>query len=146
MTKRRVSFRIEQDEDGYPPYESETLWATEISEESGDLVVDNIPFFESAATIGDVIRGYHRDGQFWFERLVQPSGHSLLRVIVYSPERVAEIRRRLRMLGCSTEEFKDKPLIAVDIPSEIPLRPIRKFLDDLEENDVATYEEAIIRH
>jgi hypothetical protein len=109
-------------------------------------VVDNIPFFEREATIGDVICAREKDGQLWFDFLVRPSGSSLIRVIVFLPDRISKIRQRLRTLGCASEEFGPKPIIAIDIPSETALEPIRNYLDHLEKKDVATYEEAIIRH
>ena len=34
---RRIQFRLTQDEDGYPPASGETLWATALGDDPGDL-------------------------------------------------------------------------------------------------------------
>lgn len=45
LTEHRVKilFELEQDEDGYPPASTETLWASRAGD--GLFKIDNIPFF-----------------------------------------------------------------------------------------------------
>jgi hypothetical protein len=38
----KIAFKLEQDEDGYPPAEVETVWA---QEDNGYYIIANVPFF-----------------------------------------------------------------------------------------------------
>ena len=48
----RIHVRLEQDDEGYPPYGVETLWA-EMNGEIG--VIDSIPFFTDQIAPGDSV-------------------------------------------------------------------------------------------
>ena len=50
---RRIQFRLTLDEDGYPPASGETLWATALGD--GTYRIDNIPFFATGVSLGDVV-------------------------------------------------------------------------------------------
>jgi len=43
----RITFKLQPDEDGYPPSDYERLWAVPLS--NGRYQIDNIPFFRSVA-------------------------------------------------------------------------------------------------
>ena len=44
MTKSEIVwFRLDQDEDGYPPVQTESVWAIPFGE--GTYILDNVPFF-----------------------------------------------------------------------------------------------------
>jgi hypothetical protein len=76
----KVFFSITQDEDGFPGIASESVWAQR-TPEHGVLRLDNIPFFATAATLGDTIRVRDKEGHLWFEDLARPCGQSLFRVM-----------------------------------------------------------------
>lgn len=52
MNKIKVTFRLEQDEDDYPPFAVEDLWAL-ATDKPAEFVIDNIPFFVRAVALGD---------------------------------------------------------------------------------------------
>jgi hypothetical protein len=53
MAHQKIWFRMQHDEAGHPPFDVESLWAEENSD--GRFTLDNIPFFASVATLGDVV-------------------------------------------------------------------------------------------
>lgn len=145
MAQRKITFNIVQDADGYPPFASESVWASS-TENPYEYVVDNIPFFAREATLGDRIRARQIGNELVFETIVQKSSNSLVRVVVYDPSQVDAVRAQLKALGCTTEAFGPRPIIAVDIPARVDLARVRNYLDPLETNDVLTYEEPLLRH
>ncbi len=146
MTHRKISFRLSPDADGYPPFDTENIWATETIDQD-HYVLDNIPFFATQATIGDVVNA-SRDGagRLIFHELITRSPRSLLRVVVHDAHDIDEVRAELKRLGCSTEAFAGRPILAVDVPCEVDLPPVQAYLADLEQRDLADYEEPILRH
>jgi hypothetical protein len=139
MSRHKIIFYVEQDEDDYPPFGVETVWASG-SGSPGEYLIDNIPFFARQATLGDVVRANQSAAGLEFERVVTRSSNSLLRVIVYALEMAEQVRSRLIELGCSTEVFSGSRLIAVNVPAETSLKSVQDYLSDLEARDVATYE------
>jgi Domain of unknown function (DUF4265) len=144
MTKAKIVFPLVRDEDGYPPFDSESVWAE--LKDGLNYTVDNIPFFARQATIGDVVLVKEVDGEFIFDRIVSRSKSSLIRIIVLQDDQVDVIRSKLISLGCSSELFREPAIIAVDIPSDVNLSTVQVYLSDLEKRDVVTYEEPILRH
>ena len=51
-------FQLSQDEDDYPPFDSEQLWAFPYSGAQQLWSLDNTPFFANQATLGDVVGHY----------------------------------------------------------------------------------------
>ena len=139
----KVSFALEQDEDGYPGVPVESVWARRSLPDG--YVIENIPFFARTATLGDRIAVAQRDGALWFERVLQRSGSSLLRVVPFDPARRAELRDRLVALGCSSELSTYPNIIAVDVPASASLRAVQAYLSECALDDWLGYEEAILR-
>ncbi|MEU1503299.1 DUF4265 domain-containing protein [Streptomyces sp. NPDC005732] len=50
----KVHFRMEIDEDGWPPASVESLWAVDLGD--GRVRLDNTPWFVRGVASGDVIR------------------------------------------------------------------------------------------
>jgi len=84
MSKHKIIFYLEQDEDGYPGFGSETVWASD-AEATGTYVTDNIPFFAKQATLGDIVMASRTEAGLVFENVITRSANSLIRVIVYNP-------------------------------------------------------------
>lgn len=145
MTDRnKVFFRIEQDEDGYPGIASESVWA-EVTPEGAVFRLDNIPFFATSATLGDVVRTRAEDGHFWFEAIVQPSGHSLFRVVFFDVHAKDRVNRELVELGCQTEYLEQHHLLAVSIPDSVTVAAVQHYLEQESATGSIDSEEAILR-
>jgi hypothetical protein len=139
----KVSFRLERDEDGYPPADWEHLWARWTAD--GLYELDNTPFFARGVSYGDVVAADFANGLYEFREVVRPSGHSTLRVIVLEGGRMQELRASLHDLGCSTELSHLSNLVAVDVPPSVPYGDLTTFLQSGENAGYWEYEEAAVR-
>lgn len=147
----RVRFKIEQDEDGYPGVDVETIWARR---RGRGFEVDNIPFYVRGVSWGDVVSVEPaKSGVLEFRKVVEPSFHSTIRVILVKEcsdhrsieERTAELRKRLSTIGCDSEGVRPG-FFSVDIPPSITLSAVRKILVPGFENGLWDYEEATLWH
>jgi hypothetical protein len=124
----KVIFRLEKDEDGYPPEEVESLWGLL----RGDgIEIDNIPFFAKGVALGDIV-GVRKapDGALEFESVVRRGGHSTYRLLLLKkhPDDPKHTMDELIGLGMSVEE--DAGLLAVDVPPDVSLERIRDYFFD----------------
>lgn len=142
--QKRIFFRLQKDETGYPPDDWESLWASEI--EMGLYSIDNIPFFVRGISWGDIVSAEPKQGELRFKQLERQSGHSVLRIIVYDVSEVEDLRKDLQHLECDTEKSHVPGLIAVDVPSTVSLDEVIEFLKEGEKQDRWDYEEGSIRH
>ena len=140
----RVFFRLEQDDDDYPPVATESLWAIP-GPDADEYIIDNIPFFVHEATIGDAIVARQEDGLPWFNKLLRRSKNSLLRAVFFDDARVDEVRRRLIDIGCSVEYAKDYKLLAISIPEAVRLTEVQDYLSSEATAGTLDYEEPILR-
>lgn len=144
MSQIKVTFRLEQDDDDYPPFAVEDLWATS-TDNPAEFVIDNIPFFVRAVALGDTIRVDSNERGHEFVDVVGKSSNSLIRVIVYSVERISEVCAALERLGCSVERLKGYKIVAVNVPAVASLVAVQSYLQTLKDHDAAGYEEPILR-
>ncbi|MEO6394169.1 MAG: DUF4265 domain-containing protein [Pyrinomonadaceae bacterium] len=140
---QKVMFKLEKDSDGYPPDDWESIWAYETS--TGQYCVDNIPFFVRGLSLGDIVSVDRKGNELHFKDVISPSGHSVLRVVVFDRSRMKELHDDLAQLGCSTEQSHLPSLLAVDCPPTANLSKVIDFLSKGETNDYWSYEEASIR-
>jgi Domain of unknown function (DUF4265) len=140
----KVIFRLQQDADGYPPDDWESLWAYEV--EPGLYSIDNIPFFARGVSWGDVVSAEQKDDGLYFKSVVRPSDHSVIRVIVYDKAEVGKMHDKLKQMHCDTEQSHLPSLITVDCPPTADLEKVLDFLRTGETDGRWTYEEASIRH
>ena len=149
----RVSFDLLQDDQGYPPANSETMWAVPAGRSQFRL--DNIPFFVCGVSCFDIIEARKEaSGYFKYARLVRACGHSTLRVIFYDhpadprslQKRVQDLCKKLRGLGCSSEISHIAGLISVDVPPAVALAEVRSMLNLGHNEGLWDYEEATLAH
>ncbi len=140
----KLMIALEQDEDGYPPASTESIWAIPVGE--GLFKIDNIPFFAPGIAVGDVVSAKHEQGALQYEDVVHPSGHSTLRVVVYDASEVPLVRAFFEQMGCSTELSHLPRLIAIDVPPSVSLETLKPVLDAGREQDRWDYEEACMGH
>jgi len=138
----KILFHLEQDEDGYPPASAETLWAITVGE--GLYKLDNIPFFATGVAVEDIVSAELEAGQLVYKDIVQPSGHSTLRVAVYDHDEVPKVHALFKQLGCATEQSHLRGLIAIDVPPSVSWDDLRRVLDTGREQDRWDYEEACL--
>ena len=75
----KIRFRLLQGADGYPPCDSEGLWATPLG--GGAYRVANLPWFVPDVALGDVVRAVaDGDGILWAVERTEESGNCTIRV------------------------------------------------------------------
>jgi hypothetical protein len=140
----KIAFRLEQDEDGWPPTSWELMWAFPRSGDTAEL--DNIPFFAKGVASGDLVVFSRDEDQLTFAGLLLPGGHSTIRVIMYELDQKAATREALEAMGCETEGSHLPSLFAVDVPPNADYQRVTEFLNEKSVADVLEYEEGAIRH
>jgi uncharacterized protein DUF4265 len=145
-TKRpvKVIFELEQDENGYPPAETEFLWC--IPTERGTYIVDNLPFFVREISLGDEIAATRIGKTLQFSRVVHQSKNSTIRVLLKNTAMIQEIRDKLDALGCGTELMDKLSLLSVTMPSDAKITDTLSFLDAEAEQGNIGIEESAVRY
>ncbi len=146
----KIGFKLNRDEENYPPADWEWLWAVRVSDTT--LRIESVPFFAKLISFGDTVAVEQTDDGLIFKELMQSSGHSTVRVILHRNDRsddqlhaaVEEVRRVLTSMGCSSELSHIPSLVAIDIPPEVSYPLVAAFLSEQEENGVLGYEEASV--
>lgn len=139
--RTKIIFPIKQDEDGYPPEGSESMWAIV---NNNVFIIDNIPFFLYGVSFGDTVTAKIINNKLIYETTVKYSRHSTIRVLFHELEYLKKIRQELIALGCSSEVSHLENLISLDIPPEVSIKIIREFLDAYERENIIGYEEAAV--
>jgi hypothetical protein len=123
----RVRVRLEQD-DGWPPAESEGLWAQERSR--GTYLLANTPFFAFGLSHGDLVRGAtDEDGVIWFIRRVQRGGSLTVRIITTNPaDPLEDVVAEFEPHGVSGESMERPRLLALDLPPGSDLASTKALL------------------
>lgn len=124
-------------------YGIESAWAVPIGE---NFKLDNILFYTPEYSLGDIVSAENRNGELFVTGLVQESGHSTVRVVLFEKESVAPLREKLKKLGCDTEISDVSGLISVDIPPEVDYSRIKNLLVEGEVSSKWSYEESCIAH
>lgn len=139
----KINFKLEKDEDGFPPVAVETLWA---DPSSTGYTIDSIPFFTKDVANGDIVSvKKDGDGSLWFDKRISSSGHSLIRLIFFDHSFRDEISFHLKKTGCSTEYISDYEMMSVDIPENVDYQDVLNYIGIKAGVGVIDYEEAIIR-
>jgi hypothetical protein len=138
----KIVFKLEKDEDDYPPADYESVWALPLEE--GLFQIDNIPFFVTGIALGDVVSAISDGDELRFQEVVRPSGHSTLRLIIYDKSEVPTVRKLLEERGCTSEGSHIPGLISVDVPPSVSLAALRAMLDEGEAQERWGYEEACL--
>lgn len=138
----KVIFELEKDEDDYPPADSEGLWARPLG--GGLFQLDNVPFFAKGVACEDVVSATNVGGELLFQKVVRPSGHATLRIIVYEEGDVADVQALLEKHGCAVERSHVPGLLSVDVPPTVSLDTLKPMLDEGETEERWGYEEACL--
>ncbi|HYO79409.1 MAG TPA: DUF4265 domain-containing protein [Thermoanaerobaculia bacterium] len=118
----KILFRLEKDEDGYPPEDVESLWAIPVVD---GFQLDNIPFFVRGVAYGDVVSANRADdGALEFEGVVRRGGHSTYRLLLEEDEELQATVAELERLGLGVESDVGS-LLAVDVPHDVDETIIR---------------------
>ncbi|MFI8280045.1 DUF4265 domain-containing protein [Streptomyces sp. NPDC085929] len=143
----KVHFRMDIDEDGWPPASVESLWAVDLGDSTVRL--DNTPWFVRGVASGDIINvEFDGDGVLWAGETVRPSQNCTIRLIVLKDDgsaaarqSVLEVFHRLGTTGEGIEQFR---MVALDLPPEADLPRIRTLLEHGEAKEWWHWEEGCV--
>ncbi|MCY0931872.1 DUF4265 domain-containing protein [Streptomyces sp. H27-H1] len=143
----KVHFRMDIDEDGWPPASVESLWAVDLGD--GTVRLDNTPWFVRGVASGDIIKvEFDGDGVLWAGETVRPSQNCTIRLIVLTDDgsaaarqSVLEVFHRLGTTGEGIEQFR---MVALDVPPKADLPRIRTLLEHGEAKEWWHWEEGCV--
>jgi hypothetical protein len=133
-TPVKVRFALERDEDGWPPAESEGLWAENRSRASDLYRLDNTPWFVRGVAAGDVVQAHpDTDGVLWFVQVRERGGRMTVRVIPRHDGSLDGNRQRVLdmflPLGVGAEGMSSPVnMVALDIGPDAPLSSVKSLL------------------
>ena len=140
----KINFQLEQDEDGYPPYEWEGIWAEKL--EGGNYKIDNIAFYAQDVSVDDVVSASESEQGLVYVRTLKKSLNGTIRVICYTDEGKKDLLSRLPTFGCEYEVGVPTNLVAVNIPTGVDVDALLEYLDEQGSAGAMDYEESAPRY
>lgn len=143
-----MRFRLQRDDNGWPPVESEGVWAKPCGGTEYEL--DNVPWFARSVAFGDRVRAEpDDDGVLWVEERLLWSGRYTVRVIPQGDEPAREQLQRIieafSALGAACEGgLPAFQIVALDIPPTARLAEIKSLLVEGEAQGRWGFEEGCI--
>lgn len=146
-THVKVRFSLAVDEDGWPPVDSEGLWAEPLGDD--EYKIDNTPLFVQDLATGDVVRARAgNDGVLWATERLSWSGHFTIRVIPLADGPLRGDRQAVLDLfatfGVSGEGSGPFGMVALDVPPNVDLAMVKATLKEGESDGRWGYEEGCI--
>ena len=140
----KITFRLQQDEDGYPPVSFESLWGIKKGQTS--YLVDNTPYYIYGLSKGDLIDAREENNELMATRIVSQGGHSTLRVYAEHQDEKRAIIQRLEQSGARCHVTRGLSLFAVDIPPNADFQAMDAYLESLVNDETVAYEDACLQH
>jgi len=139
-------FRIEQDEDGWPPFTVEGLWC----EPEGNLYrLRNFPLFVKGVAYDDLLSvDTDVTGDVTRYEVMEPSGNSTMWLIISEQSLRKRVLAELNDLGCGFTEGPEalRTLTSVNIQPHVRLADIDCVLDPLIDTGVVAVAYPALRH
>jgi hypothetical protein len=143
----KVRFRLTPEADGWPPVESEGLWAEPIGNDQ--FRIDNTPWFVRNLSADDIVHALPgSDGVLWAVDRVRWSRRLTIRVIPRTDGALQgdyrAVLERFAPFGVSGEVIAQYRLVALDIPADADHRSLKAVLQRGEDDGLWDFEEACI--
>ena len=87
--------------------------------------LETVPAFAFGPARGDVVRVERHGTAQWVERLLEPSGHSTVRVNALGDTSVEVPKTALELMGCFAYPTVIDGMIAVDVPALVDFETVR---------------------
>ena len=144
----KVRFRLEPDNHGWPPAESEGLWAVPLG--GGVFRIDNTPWFARNVAADDLFRAEpDADDLLWAGERLRWSGNCTIRVIPFQDGPLAGSQQAVLDLfvpmGAVGEGYGSAlNIVGLTVPPDADLRTIKRALQQGEANGSWAYEEGCV--
>jgi hypothetical protein len=125
---------------------TETMWAIIVDKSKGLYKIDNVPFYASSLSSGDIIFAEYDEDEsmLTYRNTVEYSGNSTIRIVgLDKSSNLSDLVTELQQMGCLIERMNDRYL-AVEVPKEIAYHPIKTKLEELEKTELIGYEESCL--
>ena len=147
MDDVRVRFNLEVDEDGWPPYGSEGMWAVALGNDRFEL--KNSPWFVPGVANGDVVRASpDSDGVLWATEVLEPSGYLTLWVIPIAAGPLggsqAKVLELLTRDGVTGEGLGERPIVSIEVAPSADFATLKRELRDGEASGLWHYAEGCV--
>jgi len=141
---KEILFELEQGEEGCPADKWERLWACKVA--PGQYSIDNIPVFVKGISTGDVVSVEQVGTELHFKKLIRRSDNSVFRLFVHDLSDIKATRETFRNMGCEWEQSRFPNLIAIEIPSSIPIDPVVALIQEGVSSGRWECEQGVLRH
>lgn len=131
VNTKLVAFKLDQDEDGWPPFRTESMHVDLMGENS--IRITNPPFFIKDLAVGDVIMPIRNlDGEICEFSHQMKSENSTIWIV--SPGDIDLLReiKALVKLGCNCEELKQISLYSIHVPKDVSFDSVEVLLEEIE--------------
>jgi hypothetical protein len=112
----RVYVTLEREEDDYPPWDEEWLWAEQVAESAFRLTTS--PTFAKGLSLFDVVHAVLYDGRWFIDSVIESSGHSTLRVVLFDDKWHERLHEMGAQFGCAVEHTEIPGYFAIDVPPD----------------------------
>lgn len=124
----------------------ESLWVTVINLEQGYYKLDNIPFFVTGYSSGDIVYAETENDRLIVKELIEESGNTTLQIMCFQEDQVQAIRDKLKTMGCKSEGSHLPGYFSTEVPVYKAYRKVKEYLTELEEREVLSFREACLAH
>ena len=138
----KIRFPLEQDELGYPPESSETMWAVPL--EDGRYIIDNIPFYAKLISDGDIVSAINLDGDLTFDKVLELSRNCTIRIVMLDDSDGSEVRKLLEEMGCKVEGSGTFGFFSVSFDKDL-YQSVVDLVSKLGQEEALDYEESSLR-
>lgn len=119
---------LEQDEDGYPPFDTEEL-DVELRHD-GACTVLGVPVFTNGIAVDDVVSVVQTedDDRWWVTSVMLASGRGTVRVVPFGVTTFEDVVAELEAIGCAAHGTPHG-LVAVDVPADVDPESLEGVLE-----------------
>ena len=108
--------------------------------------IDNIPFFITNLSLGGIVTVVVQpDGMLEYDKTVQSSSNSTIRIIFHDQDQIPIVIKYLNSLGASQEISHIPSLIAFNIPESVDVKILLEYLDNGKNVDLCGCEISALR-
>ena len=139
----KILFKLKKDSDGYPPVDWESIWATQIN--YNNCIINNLPFYIYDLSFGDTISFNKLNDEFYFDKLINKSSYSLIRVYCKNKDVMEKLKLELELQKCKWEYSNTFSLASIAIPKDVFLKDVEIVISKYKNYDFIEYEIACNR-
>ncbi len=106
-------------------YKIEKVYAEKVGEY---YQLKGVPAFASGVAYEDVISVEIENGHLFFDELIQPSGHSVVHIVILKPEKSTLFLSALAVFGVYINYLHNNLYLVIDVPPSVFYKDFRDFL------------------